>query len=152
MKHSNLIQESDKMSIVRIAPVYGGKVYVTPHPSDKEESPRMDLPIVESVAHVSAKSGKTARHIVGKYHQHLDTEVSPRFCVMHRSASCHEKTIYLYVLPLKTKDEIHFHGGEWVTSDDIVHRPETFSPDLQTEGELIGMAAELWEEFHAPNA
>ena len=148
MKQTNLLQENSKMPIIRIAPVCDGKIYVVPRVMEGEESPRMDLPIVERVEHVSTQSDKAARRVTMKYRQHLHTDALPRFCVTHRSASSDAKTIYLHVLPLRNKDEIHFLGGEWVSEEDIDTRPETFSPDLQTESGLLGMAAELWADFY----
>jgi hypothetical protein len=59
-----------------------------------------------------------------------------------------EATIFLYILPLKSEDEIHFHEGEFVTSEDISNHPEAYAPDLLKESELLGMAAELWEDFY----
>ena len=140
MKTSLKPQKSNKMSVIRIAPVCNGKIYITPD---------MDLPIEESVEHVSTKSDKEARKVKEKYHPHLRTDASPRFCVMHRSASDHGATVYLYVLPLKHEDEIDFREGTFVTSEDIQNHPEAYAPDLQTESELLGMAAELWQDFYA---
>ena len=37
--------------------------------------------------------------------------------------------------------------GKFVTSEDINAHPDSYSPDLQTESNLLGMAAELWEEY-----
>ena len=148
MKQSNLTQGSNKMSVIRIAPVCGGKIYVTKHPLAGGESPHMDLPIVESVTHVSVKSDRTACKVKEKFHQHLHMDAAPRLCVKHRSGMNKEETIFLYVLPLKSEDEIHFHEGKFVTSEDISNHPEAYAPDLQTEYELLGMAAELWEDFY----
>ena len=148
MKHSEISQNKNKMSIIRIAPVCNGKIYVVPRVIEKGETPQLDLPIVENVEHMSANPEKAARKVKEKFHQHLCTEAMPRFCVMHRPKATKESTIHLYVLPLQGEDEVHFHGGEWVKEEDISNRPEAYTPDLQTEGALLGMAAELWAEFH----
>ena len=148
MKQTNLIKESNKMSIIRIAPVCGGKIYVTKHSLAEEKSPHMDLPIVENATHVSAKSDRTACKVKEKFHRHLHTDAAPRLCVKHRSSMDKEATIFLYILPLKSEDEIHFHEGEFVTSEDISNHPEAYAPDLLKESELLGMAAELWEDFY----
>ena len=113
------------------------------------ESSRMDLPMEECVEHVSTQSDKTARKVKEKYHQHLRTDAHPRFCVKHRSSTEKEAIIYLYVLPFKSEDEILFREGEFVTSEDISKHPEVYSPDLQVESELLGMAAELWDDFYS---
>ena len=149
MKHPKHLSESNKMSIIRIAPICNGKIYVTTHPSYEERKAHMDLPIVEKAEHISPKSDKVACKIKAKYHQHIHTEASPRFCVQHRSALPDGNTAYLYVLPLKSEDEISFREGKFVTSEDISEHLEAYSPDLQMECELLGMASELWADFHA---
>ena len=148
MKHSNLLPENNKMIIIRIAPVCNGKIYVNPRSDTAKNTSRMDLPMEECVRHVSVNSDKEARKIKEKYQQHLQTDASPRFCVKHRSCTEKGTTIYLYVLPLKSEDEIRFREGEFVTSEDISKNPGVYSPDLQTESELLGMAAELWDDFY----
>ena len=147
MKHSNLLPENNKMTIIRIAPVCNGKIYVNPRSDTDANKSRMDLPMEECVRHVSSNSDKEARKVKEKYHQHLRTDASPRFCVKHQSSTEKGETIYLYVLPLKSEDEILFREGEFVNSEDINAHPEAYSPDLQTESDLLGMAAELWEEY-----
>lgn len=147
MKHSNPLSESNKMPIIRIAPVCNGKIYVVPRPSMDGKSTYMDIPIEESVEYVSTKSDKVARKVKENYHQHLNTDATPRFCVQHRSASSNGGTIYLYVLPLKREDEICFREGEFVNSEDISMHPEAYNSNLQLESELLGMAAELWRDF-----
>ena len=47
--------KSNKMSIIRIAPVCGGKIYMTPN---------KELPIEEEVEHVDEKSDKKARKVL----------------------------------------------------------------------------------------
>ena len=56
MKHSNLLPENNKMTIIRIAPVCNGKIYVTPRSDMDKNNPRMDLPMEECVRHVSINS------------------------------------------------------------------------------------------------
>ena len=146
MKQLNLLQESNKMPIIRIAPVCNGKIYVTPRMTE-EGNLRLDLPIVESVEHVSTQSDKPARRVKEKFHQHLHTDASPRFCVQHRSALPDEGIVYLYVLPLRSEEDISFLEGKLVTSEDIAAHPEEYGYNLQMESELLGMAAELWADF-----
>ena len=148
MKHSNLLPENNKMTIIRIAPVCNGKIYVNPRSDTAKNTSRMDLPMEECVRHVSVNSDKEARKIKEKYQQHLQTDASPRFCITHRSETEEETNVYLYVLPLRSEDEILFREGKFVTSEDINAHPDSYSPDLQTESNLLGMAAELWEEYY----
>ena len=145
MKNSRINPPSDKMTIVRIAPVCKGKIYVIPHSSDSDEHGCMDLPIVESVEHVSTKSDKVACKITEKYLRHIQTDASPRFCVQHKPGNA---IAYLYVLPLKPEDEIHFQNGCFVDAEEIQSHPEAYSHTLVEESDLLGMAAELWEDFY----
>ena len=149
MKESLFNPPTNTMSIIRIAPVCNGKIYVTPHSFNKGEQEYMDLPIVESVEHVSVKSEKVACKIKEKYHLHIQTDASPRFCVQHKSASTGDATIYLYVLPLKQEDKIQFHNGQFVDAEHIQTHPEQYSHTLQEESELLDMAAELWEDYYS---
>ena len=149
MKHSNLLPESNKMSIIRIAPVCNGKIYVTPRASTDGKGFLMDLPIEESVEHVSTKSDKVARKIKEKYQSHIHTDASPRFCVQYTSKPHDGCTAYLYVLPLHQEDEIHFHEGKFVSAEDINNHPDAYSYNLHEESELLDMAAELWKDFYS---
>ena len=136
------------MPIVRIAPVCNGKIYVAPRMASDGESLRLDLPIEESGEHTSTKSEKAARKIKEKYQAHIRTDASPRFCVQYKSKPHHGRTAYLYVLPLRQEEEIHFHEGKFVSAEDITNHPDAYSHNLQEESELLDMAAELWKDFH----
>ena len=139
MKHSNLNKESNKMSIIRIAPVCNGKIYVTPD---------MDIPIKEEVGHISEKSNRTARKVLEKFRNHIHTEATPRFCVKHQSTTEEGTIIYLYVLPLRNENEIGFHEGRFVSEEEMDKEAKKYSADFQKESELLFMSAELWEDFY----
>lgn len=149
MKHSNLSSETNNMPIIRIAPVCNGKIYVAPRTSENGKELRMDIPMEESVEHVSTKSDKAARKVKEKYRAHLSTSMTPRFSVRYKSPSHNGSTAYLYILPLKKEDEIHFHEGKFISAEEITHQPEAYSSNLQLESELLGMAAELWRDYTA---
>ena len=145
MKHSNLLPESSKMPIVRIAPVCNGKIYVIPRHADGEKT-WMDLPIEEPTDQPAPPSGRMASKIKEKYNRHIQTSVSPRFSVKYSSPQ-QGNTIYLYILPLQAEDEIHFQNGKFIEADEIGFHGEVYSPNLQKEGDLLGMAAELWDDY-----
>ena len=136
------------MPIIRIAPVCKGKIYVVPRTSEDGKELRMDIPMEESVEHVSTKSDKTARKVKEKYQAHLKTSMTPRFSVQYKSPSHHGSTTYLYILPLKQEDEIQFHEGRFISAEDINKHPKQYISNLQMESELLGMAAELWNDFY----
>ena len=133
-------------SIVRIAPVCNGKIYVVPRPSEDGKI-LMDLPIEEAVEQVSTSSNRIACKIKEKYNLHINSPASPRFSARYRSVLHHGSTVYLYILPLKKENEIHFLNGKFIDSQDIASEPQKYSSNLQEEGELLGMAAELWADY-----
>ena len=74
--------------------------------------------------------------------------MTPRFSVQYKSPSHHGSTTYLYILPLKQEDEIQFHEGRFISAENINKHPKQYTSNLQIEGELLGMAAELWNDFY----
>ena len=146
MKKNVLTPPTSPTSIIRIAPVCNGKIYVTPHPTDKEASASWDLPIEEQVEHFSPKSEKSIRKVKERYNAHLHTSALPRFSVKYRSATHNGQTVYLYILPLSQENEISFHHGQFIAAEEIVAQPKRCSANLEKESELLAMAAELWKE------
>ncbi len=148
MKDLSFNASTNKMSIIRIAPVCNGKIYVAPRHSSNNKDIHWDLPIEESVEHISSKSDKLACKVKGKYHAHIHTQTSPRFSVKYQSPSHQGSITYLYILPLREENDIHFHDGRFIEAEEIIMHPNQYSLHLQQEGELLGMAAELWDEFY----
>jgi hypothetical protein len=147
MKDLSFNASTNKMPIIRIAPVCNGKIYVVPRHSSENKSVYWDLPIEERVEHISQKSDKVACRVKEKYHAHIHTQTSPRFSIIHQLPSHQESTIYLYILPLQEESDIHFHNGRFIAAEEIAIHPEQYSIHLQQEGELLGLAAELWNDF-----
>ena len=147
MKKPVLNPPTVPMSIVRIAPVCNGKIYVTPHPTDKEASSYWDLPIEEQVEHFSPQSEKAIRKVKEKYNAHLYTTTLPRFSVKYRSTTHNEQTVYLYILPLNQENEINFHHGQFISAEEMTSQRKRYSTNLTKERELLAMAAELWKDF-----
>ena len=146
MKSSLHSFKSDNMPIIRIAPVCNGKVYVVPH-TPEEGTTIMDLPMEDRVEKVSSPSDKVALKVKEKYHLHINCDMQPRFSVQYKSASHNGETVYLYILPLKQENEILFHNGKFITVEEIGTNGLLYSPNLQKESELLGMAAELWKDY-----
>ena len=147
MKDSLFNPPTDKTPIIRIAPVCNGKIYVVPRHSSENKNVYWDLPIEERVEHISQKSDKVACRVKEKYHAHIHTQTSPRFSVIHQLPSHQESIIYLYILPLQEESDIHFHEGKFIDAENIAEQAEKYSLHLQQEGELLGIAAELWDDF-----
>lgn len=146
MKSSVNIPHREQFSIVRIAPVCNGKIYVIPRQLENGES-MMDLPIEETVDQTSIPSDRIVCKIKERYSQHISCKTSPRFSVRYLSALHHDNTVYLYILPLEKESDIHFLNGNFINSQEIASHPKKYSSNLQKEGELLGMAAELWAAY-----
>ena len=145
MENNNL-KLCENMPIIRIAPVCNGKIYVVPH----SESSRMDLPLIEQVdVHPAKSSNKLARQLTKK-HEGINAKEEPRFSVRYVSPVNQGEHVYLYILPLGKEDEIRFEEGKFISADEIGTNAHLYSDYLQKESDLLGMAAEVWEEFHNP--
>ena len=131
------------MPVIRIAPVCNGKIYVTPH----SESNRMDLPLIKQTdIHPSKSSNKLAKQFMKK-NENISTTEEPRFSVRYVSPVNQEEHVYLYILPLNNEDEIRFEEGKFISADEIEANVHLYSDYLQKESGLLGMAAELWEDY-----
>lgn len=130
-------------SILRIAPVCKGKIYVKPQAS----SCQMDLPWMEQVTcHPTKSSNQLARRFTQK-HPDIHTRETPRFSVRYTSPVDQEEQVYLYILPLNNEEEISLAEGKFISVNEIEAQPHLYSDYLQKESDLLGMAAELWGDF-----
>lgn len=145
MKRSVHFSSIKHNTIVRIAPVCKGMIYVIPHTTPQLDSPLWDIPIIENLEKAFPIPIQTIRKTVRKYHRHIQTLHSPRYSVRHKSSTDSGHIISLYILPLSDTSEINFREGRFVTSDEIRDNKELYSLDLQQESELLGIAAELWD-------
>lgn len=131
------------MPIIRIAPIFNGKIYVKPHAS----SHQMDLPLMEQVTcHPAKSSNKIAKQLTQK-HMDINTKEEPRFSVRYISPVNKDEHVYLYILPLGSEKEISFAGGQFISADEIEDQAHLYNDYLQKEGDLLKMAAELWNEY-----
>lgn len=132
------------MPIIRIAPVYNGKVYVTQQPN----SGQMDLPLVKRVDIAPTQfSNKQARELIQRYTSQIQTEEHPRFSVKYTLSAKHQEEVYLYILPLGDEKEVHFESGRFIDAEEIQQNVSLFSEYLQKESGLLSMAAELWQDY-----
>lgn len=134
-------------SILRIAPVCNGKIYVVPHEPVQGGNSTTDIPIEEYVSQPPTSSGKTAQKVKEKYHLHIHSDMQPRFCVKYKAPNNEQEIVFLYILPLKDESEINFHKGKFISTEEINQDGNRYSSNLQKESELLGMAAELWKEY-----
>ena len=137
------------MNIIRIAPVCNGKIYVVPHEVSLSENSLLDIPMQETVHSAPSPNGKAALKLKERYRSHIHTTEQPRFSVKYRLKSSGQETLYLYILPLRREEDIHFSQGRFITPEEIQEENHAYTPYLQEESELLGMAAELWQDFYA---
>lgn len=133
------------MSILRIAPICNGKVYVVPHQSNPMGNYFFDIPIQEEIHGNPTNSSKIVQKLKERFHLHFHTNEQPRFCIQHKMKS---DTIYLYILPLRQEEDIHFSHGKFMSLKEMLENKESLSQCLQKESEFLGMAAELWQDFY----
>ncbi len=138
----------NSMPIIRIAPVCNGKIYVVPRHSKGMEDYQFDIPIHEFVDAPPAPSEKTVQRLKERYQKHIQTNEQPRFSVKYKLKSTGQDTVYLYILPLQKEEDIHFCQGKFIAAEEIQAAKHPYSPHLQEESELLGMAAELWNDFY----
>ncbi|MBQ4055806.1 MAG: hypothetical protein IJD32_01740 [Bacteroidaceae bacterium] len=136
-----------KMPIIRIAPVCNGKIYVVPRRSSQTGEYLLDIPIEEQFQHASV-SEKSAQKLKERYGSHIHTSEQPRFSVKYKLKHTDHDIVYLYILPLKDEGEINFCQGEFMTAEEIQTNTQSYSHHLIEESELLGMAAELWQDFY----
>ena len=142
MKNSNF-NPHNKLSIIRIAPVCNGKIYVVPHAGSNQ----MDLPLMKYTDSYSRKTcNKTAKLFTENYKEFTTSE-EPRFSVRYISPVDKEEFVYLYILPLNNEDEVVFNEGKFISADDIENNQHLYSESLQKESGLLGLAAELWRDY-----
>lgn len=146
MKSQDFIS-CENMPIIRIAPVCNGRIYVIPgHSADQ-----LDLPLIERTASpLSKRSNKAARQLAQKHHSNLRTGEQPRFSVKYASPTDQAEDVYLYILPLNDEKEISFENGTFVSAEEIEAEGHRYSEYLQKESGLLGMAAELWQDYKLP--
>lgn len=137
------LKPCENMPIIRIAPVCNGKIYVKSY----AESGQMDLPLIEEVVqHPTKSSNKQAKQLTQRY-KNITTTEEPRFSVRYVSPVNKEEHVYLYILPLSEENEICFEEGKFISADEIEKNAHIYSDYIQKESDLLGMAAELWNDY-----
>jgi hypothetical protein len=107
----------------------------------------MDLPLIEEVVqHPTKSSIKQAKQLTQKY-KNITTTEEPRFSVRYVSPVNKEEHVYLYILPLSEENEISFEEGKFISADEIEKNAHIYSDYIQKESDLLGMAAELWNDY-----
>lgn len=141
-------REEGFYNIIRIAPLWNGKIYLCPHTDTSNWKTIWDVPIEEwlegpfrNMEHYSALLG---RKIMRK------GIIPPRFILRyHKSSDTHSlQTIHLYILPIKTEQELTLKKGHFFDFEELRDGKMILSDFLQEELEHLDLAASMWKEFY----
>ena len=141
-------REEGFYNVIRIAPLWNGKIYLCPHTDTSNWKTVWDVPIEEwlegpfrNMEHYSTLLGKK---IVRK------GSMTPRFILRYRkSPDTHSlQTIHLYILPLKTEQELTLKKGHFFDFNELRNGEMILSDFLLEELEHLDLAASMWKEFY----
>lgn len=141
-------REEGFYNIIRIAPLWNGKIYLCPHTDVNNWKTVWDVPVEEwledpfrNLEHYSTLLG---RKIVRK------GSMTPRFILRYRqSPAPHSlQTVHLYILPLKTEQELSLKKGRFFDFEELRTGEILLSDFLQEELEHLDLAASMWKEFY----
>lgn len=148
------LQENFRYSLVRIAVVYNGKIYLKRR-SDRsddepENAPVWDVAVESPFEGPLDKSNEYAVRIAKKIC--TSKEVSPRLLLRYTTSPDDEdnqQRVSLYILPLQdTSDLRKTTEGRFFSFDEIDHTAaRRYSISLLSELETLQMAAEMWKTF-----
>lgn len=141
-------ENTKKQVIVRIAPIYNGKVYLTPVNIPFLEQAFLDIPISEFLSVRMKEINQCAEKLCKKYPKELPQTTKPRFILKYISKTEEkESIILLYILPLQSESEINFTEGSFVEPKDILAHTEKYSPSLVEEADHLQTTVEMWKLF-----
>ena len=130
-------------SLIRIAPLYQGKIYLSDHASSV-----WDLPFTDSLLGPSSAIDRKARKLVRK--NITSPHTSPRLLLRHwtdENDLSHRRPVSVYIYPLRHADELRTEQGRFFSFEEIKQQPAAFSPSLLKELEHLQLAAEVWNEY-----
>lgn len=149
------LQENFRYTIVRIAPLCHGKIYLTQREHTScccsSSSFLWDLPIENSFEGPANKSEKYAKKIVSRL---WNIQETPRLILHYKSSiscSC-QQHIHLYIIPAAHKEDFSLANGRFFSFEEIIQNKENFGPSLLHELSHLQLAAHMWNEyFYTPN-
>lgn len=150
------LQENFRYSLVRIAVVHDGKIYLkqrTGCPDERyENAPMWDIAVESPFEGPIEKSTEYAARIAKKICASKDT--TPRLILKYTTTSCdadNQQRVSLYILPLQNETDLQkITGGRFFSFDEISETAaRRYSPSLLSELDTLQMAAEMWKAFGA---
>ncbi|WP_294586610.1 hypothetical protein [uncultured Phocaeicola sp.] len=141
-------REEKFCNIVRIAPLWNGKIYLCPHTNTTNWETTWNIPIEEHLEspliNIEHHTARLCRKITQK------KIMAPRLILQyHRSPEISQlQTVHLFILPLKEKQELALQNGRFFDFEELKNEQIHLSDLLRTELEHLDLAASMWKEFY----
>lgn len=135
-------------NLIRIAPLWNGRIYLCPHTDTSNWQTTWDIPVEKQLGNPFSStehcSTQLSRKIVRK------GAMTPRFILRYNipSETGVPHTIHLYILPLKDKQELKLKKGRFFDFKELKDNEMIISSRLQAELEHLDLAASMWKEFY----
>lgn len=148
------LQENFRYSLVRIAVVHDGKIYLRQRNdcSDDlhEDAPVWDIAVESPFEGPLEKSDEYAMRITRKIC--TSNNITPRLILKYTSTPCDDDSqqrVSLYILPLNDKNDLRkIAEGRFFSFDEISETAvRRYNPALLSELDALQMAAEMWQTF-----
>lgn len=148
------LQDNFRYSLVRIAPVCDGKIYLERKmlfDDDSEDTSAVwDIPLESSFEGPLDKSDRYARKITKK--MGFSPKTTPRLILSYQNhngcATCKQR-VSLYILPMSDVEELKSDSrGRFFSFEEIkAAKQHEYSPALLSELGQLEIAAQMWKEF-----
>jgi hypothetical protein len=148
------LQENFRYSLVRIAVVHDGKIYLKQRNdctgNDTEGTPVWDIAVESPFEGPLDKSNEYAARIAKKIctSKHISPRLILRYTTTPSDADTRQR-VSLYILPLQDKDELRkATEGRFFSFDEINETAvRRYNPALLSELDALQVAAEMWQTF-----
>ncbi len=144
-----LIRNYGVMPIIRVIPIYEGKILVSPRIYSKFDIGKLDTPIEDYLFEHKPNANKRAKKISSLSLGIAASKLDPRFSLKYTlSIKGKKKNIILYILPLD--ENIHLKSKDYklVSPEEILNNKSNYSIFLQEEIEHLQMVCSLWQNYH----
>lgn len=138
-----------KTSIIRIAPICNGRLYLRKYYVKSKEGFVWDLPIKEVYDGPVTESNLFVKKISKRYTSLMKTPMDPRF-IWHyklKKNSDQSPVVLLYILPMDDEKLLAGDEGRFFDFTEINVDEKFYSPELKVEYDQLMMTAEIWQEM-----
>lgn len=139
-------------SIIRIAPVCNGKIYLIPYKKDDSSEHIWDIPLVfifekpphKSKSFATTQARKFLREISGN---DMSPFISPRLILKYKIEKLTPHPVQLFIFPIDREEKCRNGSGRFFTFSELEKSSGNFSRTLLVEKEHLQISANLWKEF-----